>query len=72
MHCWLYLFRVMATHDLLRSARLTQNKGLGELFLKGEEAAFFAFSRQILQMFTGNCEPHRSKRFPRDSEFSGK
>jgi hypothetical protein len=25
------------------------------------ECSFFCFSRQILQMFMGNCEPHRSK-----------
>jgi hypothetical protein len=43
------------------SARPTQNKGLVIGFQPRKATSFFCFSRQILQIFMGNCEPHRSK-----------
>jgi hypothetical protein len=38
-----------------------KTKALFPRFQKGERGSFFCFSRQILQIFIGNCEPHRSK-----------
>jgi hypothetical protein len=46
---------------ILPSARPTQNKGLVIGFQPRKATSFFCFSRQILQIFMGNCEPHRSK-----------
>jgi hypothetical protein len=43
------------------SARAAQNKGLVIGFQLRKATSFFGFSRQILQIFIGNCEPHRSK-----------
>ncbi len=52
---WLYLFRVIPRPATCRTTRDSlKTKVLVRFFLKGEEAAFFAFSRQILQIFTGN------------------
>jgi hypothetical protein len=52
---WLYLFRVIPGPTTWRATRDSlKTKVLVGFFFDGEEAAFFAFSRQILQIFTGN------------------
>ena len=52
---WLYLFRVIPGPATCRTTRDSlKTKTLVPFFWRRNELAFFAFSRQILQIFTGN------------------
>jgi hypothetical protein len=46
------------------NGRPTQNKGLVIGFQSRKVTSFFCFSRQILQIFTGNCEPQQEQNGP--------